>query len=442
MDSRKSSEVFVVEKDRKIALFAPMRGLVMEIDSGEKLEVERLLSRPDFSFEMLLKVFPEIDPDQLTSPVAEELVVESMDDFRPTGAVLFPTFNCGLRCVYCYSSAGINTANMDEDVSKAAVDFVIANALTTKRDECSLEFHGGGEPTFNWKVFSFTLEYFQARARSLGLKSKVAISTNGMLSEAYANWLADHLSIVQVSIDGTADIQNAQRPTLSGSKSYDTVKRTIEILLSKKVEVVLHSVVTELGMTKIPEIVSSLCENFPGVKTIHLEPAFSCGRGLLTGQKFPSVHAFVGGFIEADGIAKLHGIELFYSGAGPNITRYHSSFCGAVTPNFIVSPTGLVTACNEVSDLSHSQAGHFIYGSFNRDSQRFEFDYGRILTLRRSRTKMQTDSNCSECFARFYCAGDCLAKHQHTEGGEVSSLNPRCVLNRELLRHYIFQRLT
>ena len=149
MCNRKDREVFIVENDGKIALFAPMWGLVMEIDFDEKLEVEKLLSKPDFSFEMLFKVFPEIDPDQLTNPVVEEPVVKFIDDFRPTSAALFTTSNCGLRCGYCYSSAGTNVVNMDISLAQATVDFIISNARAMKRDECSLDFLGGGEPTHN-----------------------------------------------------------------------------------------------------------------------------------------------------------------------------------------------------------------------------------------------------------------------------------------------------
>ena len=201
MCNRKDREVFIVENDGKIALFAPMWGLVMEIDFDEKLEVEKLLSKPDFSFEMLFKVFPEIDPDQLTNPVVEEPVVKFIDDFRPTSAALFTTSNCGLRCGYCYSSAGTNVVNMDISLAQATVDFIISNARAMKRDECSLDFLAvASQRTI--ESFPVCVGLLPNKARSLNINPKVTISTNGMLPETRANWLASHLSIVQVSIDG------------------------------------------------------------------------------------------------------------------------------------------------------------------------------------------------------------------------------------------------
>lgn len=435
-------EVFLVEgRDGRIVLFAPVQGLLMEIGKDEKEKIAALINRPRFVFRDLIGVLPEIEESRLLSRSAETgRTTERAEVFRPDVAVLFTTFDCSLRCVYCYANAGVQKANMDRQVATATVDFVIENAKAKGSKECGLEFHGGGEPTWNWSVFTDALSRFQERARAYDLTPKVGLATNGMLSEAQIGWLSERIRAVQVSLDGMEELQNFQRPTARGGRSFGAVCRAVESFLAKKIEVVIHTVVTAQGVSRIAEIVRFLAGRFPGVTAIHLEPAYRCGRGFLTGQQFPSPEFFVQGFIEAERIGESFGVEMLYSGSGPRLAELRRSFCGVTAPNFVVTPTGLVTACHEVAELQHPLAQCFIYGYLDRASNRFVFDEQKIERLRRYAAIV--DPACQECFTRFYCAGDCLAKSLRSSGEKgVSSLNPRCTVNRELARHRLFKQL-
>ena len=433
-------EVFLVEDGGRTALFAPRRGLIMEVDENEKERIAAFINQPQFSSGDLIEVFPEIEEDRLLLQKADEqATVEEEGMFSPDSAILFTTFDCNLRCLYCYANAGEKKVNMSRQIAAATVDFIIRNAKSRGQEKCSLGFHGGGEPTWNWPIFQFALSYFQEKARENRLTPEVSLATNGVLSNKQIDWIAQHLHAVQVSLDGMEEIQNFQRPTAGNRGSFAVVYNTVKSLLAKGIQVVIHSVVTERGVTMIPEIVHFFAVNFPGT-TVHLEPACQCGRGLITNQPFPSAELFVRGFIEAQEVAKPFGVEVFYSGAGPQLAEFHRNFCGVSTPNFVVTPTGLVTACHEVAELEHPLAKYFIYGYLDCASKSFFFDYQKIRNLRSYGTKI--DSACGECFARFYCAGDCLVKNLNG-GGErsVPFLNPRCKVNRELTRHYIFNQL-
>src|SRR3989344_6424642 len=307
-------EVFLVEGEGRVVLFAPMMGLIIEVHDDEKEEINALINQPQFSFQNLMEVFPEIAKDRLLSREEEQAPTEEERGvFLPDSAVLFTTLDCSLRCIYCYATAGENKMNMSQEIAKATIDFIIRNAKTQSREKCFLEFHGGGEPTHNWPVFQFALVYFQEQSRKNNLVSQVGLATNGMLSREQVDWISQHMQKVQVSLDGMGEIQNFQRPTAGNGKSFVVVYRTVALLLAKEVQVIIHSVVTEKGIARIPEIVHFFADNFPGI-TVHLEPAYSCGRGLITGQRFPSAELFVKGFIEAQEIARSHRVELFYSG--------------------------------------------------------------------------------------------------------------------------------
>jgi len=434
-------EVFLVEYQGKNVIFAPLKGIILEVRDDEKNEVDELLRHPEFSFEDLLGVFPEIKKDRLMSQKTEdESEKEKIREFCPTSAILFPTFNCHLRCIYCYSEAGEQKVNMSWEVAKAAIDFIVENTKQNKEKECSLEFHGGGEPTWNWPVFQSSLSYFQERTRMNGLVPKVNLVTNGMLSEMQIDWIVKHnLRTVQVSLDGMEEIHDSQRPTAGGGKSFAIVYRAINSFLTKGAEVVIHSVVTEIGVKRIPEIVCFFGKNFPGL-TVQIEPACPCGRGLATGQQFPSPEIFAKGFIESLDIAKSFGINLIYSGVSSRLTEIHRSFCGASEPNFVVTPEGFITACHEVAELNHPFANLFIYGQWDKVRRKFLVDNQKIEHLRN--TAIEGNSLCRDCFAQFYCAGDCSVKNLTDKiEKDILSPNSRCRINRELTKYYIFSHL-
>lgn len=429
--------IFVLENHGQYCIFAPLQGLIMEINAEEKSLLQNLPAK-ELATGTLTKIFPDIDTSQLQQ-IPEETEKNGSESFFPTSLTLFTTFDCRLKCSYCYSEAGQKKTTMGKSLARSAIDLVTQNAKQLG-SKCTLSLHGGGEPTFNWGTFVDALEYFQERCRGFDLESEVSVATNGMLSISQINWIVEHLTSIQVSIDGPEDIQDQQRPTKNGTGSFDMVSRSIDKLLSLGIDVVLHSVVTNRGVKRIPELVGFLANRFRGIKAIHIEPVFTCGRALTSGEHFPSVKSFVDGFVGALEITRALDVELYYSGAGSDVTMYKESFCGATTPNFVVTPEGLITACNEVSSHEHDESDKFIYGSFNRATNQFEFDQKKFDVLRQLTKQNRASSLCKNCFARFYCAGDCLVKHQHT-GGRNAFKSPRCIINRGLLKHFIFQKL-
>jgi len=279
-------EIFFIEQEEKSVIFVPLKGVIMEINENEKIGVRELLKDHNFSFQDLLKIFPEIDRSRLLGRIPKD--TRSKDEkeiFLPTSAVLFTTFNCHLRCIYCYSEAGDRRikANMDWEIAKSAIDLIIGNTVQQKQEECSIEFHGGGEPTWNWSVFKSSVDYFQTCANRNGLISKVSLVTNGMLSEKQIEWIIGrNIKTIQISLDGPEEIQNVQRPTIGGGKSFSVVFRTIKSFLARGTEIMLHSVVTKDSVDRIPEIVQFFGYNFPHLM-VQIEPACPCGRGSIYG---------------------------------------------------------------------------------------------------------------------------------------------------------------
>ena len=91
-------------------------------------------------------------------------------DPKPTAVTLFLTTACNLRCTYCYASAGDTpTRVMPMEVAQRGIDFVIANALELGRPAIEIAYHGGGEPSVNWKTLTGSYDYAREQAGAVGL---------------------------------------------------------------------------------------------------------------------------------------------------------------------------------------------------------------------------------------------------------------------------------
>ncbi|TSC96803.1 MAG: uncharacterized protein Athens071426_453 [Parcubacteria group bacterium Athens0714_26] len=431
-------DIFLLEDNGMFVLFAPLKGLILEINNEEKQKIERLLNQSNFCFENIINLFPEIDRAKL---IKKELMGQNnilqTTKFCPDSLVLFPTFDCNLRCIYCYSKAGEKKINMNWQIAKTAIDFVIENAKSNGSKENNLEFHGGGEPTWNWPVFEKAFDYFKEKTTAEEITPNISVATNGVLSKTQLNWITNHFNSVQVSLDGTREIQNFQRPTAGGGKSFEIVYNAIRTLLENKINVTIHCTITEKGVDNIPEIVRFFLNDFPGA-AIHLEPACKCGRCAQTEQEFPNPDSFIQGFIESEKMIRAKNSEIYYSGTSSKLTEFRQNFCGASLPNFIVTPTGLVTACHEVAEKEHAFANYFIYGFLDQQNNNFVFDSEKIKKLQ----SCSIHSYCENCFAKYFCMGECLVKSLNKNGERnFPNLNPRCKINRELTKYFIFQKI-
>lgn len=434
-------EIFLLEDGGCTALFAPLQGLIMEISPKEKRLVSQLLSDPQATTADILALFPEIDTTQLFESERGSEPSLTKEGFHPNSAVLFTTFDCNLKCIYCYARAGERKINMDWETAKATIDFIIANAKASGSKESSLKFHGGGEPTWNWDVFRRSLDYFLEQAKNNDITPEVGLATNGILSEDQIEWIAQHMNAVQVSMDGTRELHNFQRPyneEYASSDSFETVCRSISSFLAKGVAVTIHCVITSKGTGSIPEITEFFVRTFPGA-AIHFEPVCECGRGMELDEEFSSQALFTEGFSEAEQIAGSAGSEIFYSGTGFDIMELRENFCGVSVPNFTVTPEGFITACHEVAELSHPLSPYFIYGRLDQSGQ-FVFDHDKIKRLQH--WSKEPSVRCSNCFAQYHCGGECLSKKlQATNEARESLIGERCKINKELLRRRIFTRL-
>jgi len=432
-----TSELFSIPLgEHKYLVYAPLRraafvgnsSVVNSLaDISERREIDTPLDEPLVNFlkgiEILDADHPETTPDD-----------EASGEFCPTVVTLFLTTACNLRCTYCYAQAGDTPKKfMNLETARKGIDYVVKNALRMDAGEFGVGFHGGGEPSVNWKVLKGATEYARELAQEHGLGLHLTMATNGFLSDDQLTWLTANIGSVSLSIDGKPSTHDLHRPTATGKPSSPKVLNTIERLEEAGVQYGLRLTVTKDQIEALPSSIEYLCRRFsPG--RIQVEPAYNMGRW----KDAPSAEtaAFIDAYRESQQIAQTYGQDLTFSGARAGTLTNH--FCGVSNDNFTLSTDGSVSACFEAFEPDDPHKDVFFYGEAS--DQGFQLDHSKIDRLRNK--TVNNNPYCSGCFAKWSCAGDCHYKalEDQRDGGSWSG-SDRCHIIRELTKDQILEKI-
>jgi len=445
-----TKELFAIPRGKNYILYAPLEGAILEVQPGVLHFIKQVNSGLDA---------PTLDSDLSRKLQSARILVKQQPKvgsrensiYAPTSVTLIPTYNCNLRCVYCYARGGEDVGEvMHQDVARAAIDFIVKNAIERKKKEVTLGFHGGGEPLLpaNMDLVKFATEYVKYQAEKNGLRYDVRSASNGVFNNETLEWVVNNLSHVGLSLDGPEDIQNAQRPGINGAPSFPRVMETLKFFegLSPEAKKTfgynIRATITAQSVERMTEIVEFFA-SISSRKSFHLEPLFECGRcghgrDKTASSSSPDSEVFMKEIIRASESAKKLGKSIYYSGS--EIEKIGETFCGACGSNFFVTPEGYVTTCMEACRPGDNVAELFFIGRYNPKSKLFDFNHQKRLSL--SERKVSQMSHCENCFAKYNCSGDCPAK-TFEESGNISdpSKNRRCIMNRGLLAHRLGQKL-
>ena len=421
-----SDDIFIIHKEgEKHLLFNSFSQDAIFVNSAtiEKLQ------------EIKIGKTVEIDSEVRKKLVEAGVIIErklpnfvQLENTKPTVATLFPTLDCTLNCIYCYSNSGENTNiegnntnKMSFETAKTIVDFLINNAKDQNIKSVHLSFFGGGEPFNNFSLMKETMAYAKTKANDIKISG--GISTNGILNEKQRIWLKDNIQEIQISMDGPESIQNSQRPLKNGNNSFKKVMETIKFLDLNSISYVIRSTVTPNYFNKLETIVKFFIESSKS-KDIHLEPVFRCGRekkGTLISDEVDFVKNYI------DLLDKYPEIRFQYS--GDVIARTRDRFCGALGNSWNFTPDGLITSCVEVGTYKDSRAKTFIFGEIK--DGKIVIDKNKLNYLRDR--KVSNLPLCRDCYAKYACAGYCPSKLT-----DIYNINQRkCSLIKGLLKWQI-----
>lgn len=421
---KQECDIFLIRDDRGPILYAPLRDLTARINEAAVSSVARYLHNDDAlpEDEAVLKTLEAHGFfDQAPLPHTDHTE-------KPVHVTLFPNDGCNLRCCYCYAQAEQGHTMLSPEAGKAAIEQIALNAAELGKEDFIVSFHGNGEPMRAFPLIRELCAFADELGKRHALQPKYLIATNGVLNTEKTDYLIRHFAGVHVSFDGLPEIQNAQRPLADGSDSFPSVDATLRALDASQVHYGIRVTLTAESVGRLEAIASYVVEHYPRCSSLHIEPVWECGRCLQTDAKTPDPQAFIRHFIAAQDICENEHVELSFSTLRTNTLT--DAFCGVNNDSFTVTAEGLVTACYEVASREDPRADTYLYGYFDKGQHCFIFDDEKRKALHRM--TVYNMPHCTNCFCRYHCAGDCVAKVLGCADPNNHHGSDRCEITRAL----------
>ncbi|OGR79076.1 MAG: His-Xaa-Ser system radical SAM maturase HxsB [Elusimicrobia bacterium GWC2_64_44] len=142
--------------------------------------------------------------------------------------ILVLTQNCNHGCLYCQAGSG-RGAGMSAATARRAVDLAFSSPVTG----LTLEFQGG-EPLLNWPALKEAALYARKKSAKTGKELALALVSNfSLMDKAKAAFILENDISVCTSLDGPADLHNANRP-FSGGNSHALAEKWIKFFQERR----------------------------------------------------------------------------------------------------------------------------------------------------------------------------------------------------------------
>ena len=175
------------------------------------------------------------------------------------GLVIMPTYDCNFRCPYCFEQHRLKKGQdwLDSTMIDETMEAVFAALQDYKArgyvlGNCSFY---GGEP-FLAKNLG-VVKKIADKCREMGMSMSAV--TNGYDLEAYLDFMEEYkIRSIQVTVDGTAELNDRRRLHKDGLPTYDRILRNVELALQRGVTVRLRVNVGKENLHGIKDLIDDL----------------------------------------------------------------------------------------------------------------------------------------------------------------------------------------
>lgn len=369
-----------------------------------------------------------------------------------TGLHLFVlTLRCDHTCTYCQ----VSRVSMDRsrfDMSRETAKRAVSLMFKSPARQLKVEFQGG-EPLLNFDLLRQVVEDVEQCNEAEGRDVQFVVTTNMVpLTDTILDYLKEHRILISTSLDGPAQLHNANRPR-PGRDSHEIMVRNLEkaraVLGHDQVSAVMTT--SRRSLDHPIEIVDEYVKL--GFDSIFLRPispyGFAARRGQSPPYESPRFLSFYKRALEH--IIKLNreGHDVVEVYAQILLTRMLTPFTtgyvdlqspagaglGAVAYNY----DGDVYASDEARMLAAMGDKSFRLGNVHVDSYEEIFG-GETMRHLAAGSVLESLPGCSDCAFLPYCGSDAIFNYR-TQGDVVGHrpTSAFCMKNMEIIR-YLFER--
>ena len=369
---------------------------------------------------------------QLFTEDIYEPYIDSFKD-RPTvvkALCLHIAHDCNLACKYCFAEEGEyhgRRAMMSFEVGKKALDFLVANSGSRRNLE--VDFFGG-EPTMNFEVVKQLVEYGRSLEEANNKKFRFTLTTNGiLLDDDILEFANKEMGNIVLSIDGRKEINYLMRPTRNGhGSSYDIIMPKFKKVAESRNQnnYYVRGTFTHNNLDFANDVLHLADEGFEqiSVEPVVAQPTddyairpedvpFICEQYDLLAKELVKRKKAGNGFNFFHFMIDLNG--------GPCVAKRLSG-CGSGCEYLAVTPWGDFYPCHQFVGREEYKLGTLETGVVKPD-----------LVQKFRHTHVMTKTECSTCWARFFCSGGCHANADLINGDISKPYQYGCKLQKKRL---------
>ena len=335
-----------------------------------------------------------------------DIVSRDDKDEYPSDFLLFPTFDCNLRCPYCFQKknrVSRSNALITRQIVDKAYD-AIKNLCRENHIKNPLLYLFGGEPLL--MGLAGIIEYILSM--SLHNNIRTGIITNGSSLSDYAEILQFYkVGFVQVTLDGPQHIHDLRRKYVNGKGTFDKIIHGIRSIVDSEIDIFIRINIDSHNIDFLPELAEFLAKAellrdnvmiFAGPyrdltcysyqyqlpEHVMLEKIFSIYR------KFPKTRS-----IKLLGWPGLDYLQYFLSTG--RLLPPRVSYCISSYGRFSLDPAGRLYACGNATGTAEYAVGRY--------SPFLELDRKKLALWRQRRFIRM--SQCLDCHIAPLCGGGC-----------------------------------
>ncbi|MFA5796575.1 MAG: radical SAM protein [Candidatus Woesearchaeota archaeon] len=311
---------------------------------------------------------------------------------------------CNLKCVYCFIDA-----NSEKTIlTKETIIAILSDRIALNKKKYVLNFFGG-EPSLCYPTIKSIVEYCKQFSDK---EFSFSISTNGVFSQKFADFIIANKFIINFSWDGL--YQSKNRPFVNGSSSVSNVEKTAAYLVKNNAFFKVRITMTAPMLKEYKKIIDYYAKF--GVRFLHAEPILAAGRG-KNNSFVCNPKEFSKTFVKMIKYGKTRGMTVF------NLVYTHFLLETPITcpifkdDFFVINPDGSVSKCFECSYANHPLSSTFIVGMFDQKKNKLQLSASKIAHIHTLYNKLL---HCNSCSIKVACGGGCLDRALNMPASEPS----------------------
>lgn len=246
------------DDERLSYLYSTRKGSLIKV-SADMLAAIRSESLTDAEKQILTELHIYSDDTAAERAEMANMVNATNLTRNKFSATLVLNLDCNLACPYCYEDTFRGRLYMKESTAAQFVEMVIGEHIAKGR-EVSVDFYGG-EPLLSVPLLKSIASRLRDATQKQGSAFSFFLFTNGTLltKSLVEELLPLGLTGALITLDGTRETHNRQRPFVSGKGSFDLIVANVKAVC-ELIDIQIGGNFTEENYRQFPQLLDHLLD--------------------------------------------------------------------------------------------------------------------------------------------------------------------------------------